>query len=100
MEQAQELRVLRNECREFMTGSTEIIGEATQEAFFRNMISTGLVEGILLREDEVPVAYALLFPDRENAEYGWLSAGVTESARGRGIGLAGLMPVTPMGLQR
>jgi ribosomal protein S18 acetylase RimI-like enzyme len=82
--QAQELRVLRNECREFMTRDTAEISEEQQQDFFFSHLG-GPVRAWLLRENSHAVAYGVL---RDDGEHLWLSCGVTEHARGRGLGTA------------
>ena len=98
--EAEELRLLRNECASFMTGSTEPISEEQQHRFFWEKLLPKVVDGYLLYEGDVPVAYSLLFPDQNHDSQGWLSAGVTESARGKGYGSIVIEAVTCRGLDR
>lgn len=93
--QSQELRVLRNECREFMTGSTAEISEARQRVFFGTHIVPGLVHAWLLRRDGKAVAYTLLRPAEDGAL--WMSCGVAAAARGSGLGTLAVSLVTAMG---
>lgn len=82
--QALELRRLRNECRQYMTGSTAEISEAQQREFFSTQIQPGRVHAHLLRRDGSAVAYATLRPDDTGTL--WLSCGVAGNARGSGLG--------------
>lgn len=92
--QAQELRALRNECREYMTGDTAEITREQQLEFFETRILPGDVRACLLRRDGRAVAYGVLRKDRAG---GWLmSCGVTASARGQGLGTAVVRMVTAM----
>ena len=58
LEAAEDLRVLRNECAEWMTRDTSQITPGQQRAFYEQKIATGKVEGFLMFDDE-PVAYGL-----------------------------------------
>jgi RimJ/RimL family protein N-acetyltransferase len=100
LEQAQEVRLIRNECRMFMTGSTDVISREQQREFFDRRIATGEVNALLIREEPYVVAYGLLFPDEEHSDRGWLSAGVIGSSRGYGYGRAIIESITQMGLDR
>jgi hypothetical protein len=84
LEKAQELRVLRNECAEWMTGDTGQISPEQQEKFYREKLVTGLVEGYLAYDGDEPVAYGLLVWDDEHRV--WSSHGVKTTRRGAGIG--------------
>jgi ribosomal protein S18 acetylase RimI-like enzyme len=91
--QAKELRRLRNECREFMTGDTAEISTARQVIFYEQQILAGVVRAVLLRRGERAVAYGLLRLDGD----GWaMSCGVTASERGQGLGTAVVRMVTAM----
>ena len=83
-EMAEELRLLRNACAEWMTGSTEEISASQQRAFFSEKIATGAVDAFLVYSNAVPVAYGILLwgPDGR----AWSSTGVSPAARGRGLG--------------
>lgn len=93
LEKAQHMRVLRNEARYWMTGGTTEITEEQQEEFFRNRLVTGEIAALLLYEDDVPVAYALL-------RDGWMSCGVGEQYRGRGLGTLIVTAITAAGTMR
>jgi ribosomal protein S18 acetylase RimI-like enzyme len=86
LEQAQQLRVLRNQCAGWMTRDTAQITEAQQETFYRDKLATGRVDGFLALDDGEPAAYGLLVWDKRGRA--WSSTGVAESARGRGLGRA------------
>ena len=81
---AETLRVLRNECAEWMTKDTTEITPERQRAFFKNKIATGLIEGFLMYADGDPVAYGLLIWDDQHRA--WSSTGVKASSRGQGYG--------------
>jgi len=85
LEAAEVLRVLRNECAEWMTRDTSQITPGQQRAFYEQKIATGKVEGFLMFDDE-PVAYGLLIWDGEGRA--WSSTGVRASRRGEGFGEA------------
>jgi RimJ/RimL family protein N-acetyltransferase len=92
--QAEELRRLRNECREYMTGDTTEISTGQQVKFYEERILAGTVRAVLLRCDGRAVAYGLLRPG--NGAPGWMSCGVTARMRGRGLGTAVVRAVTAM----
>lgn len=96
LDQAQELRVLRNECRAFMTRDTSEISEEQQAEFFTGRIQPGAVKAFLLREDGRAVAYAILRPAGDGTL--WMSCGVTGDARGRGLGTVVVRLATTAGL--
>jgi hypothetical protein len=84
VEKAQELRILRNECAEWMTRDTDPISPEQQEKFFAEKLATGAVDGFLMYADGKAVAYGLLIwgPDGR----AWSSTGVKISERGNGYG--------------
>jgi ribosomal protein S18 acetylase RimI-like enzyme len=84
--QAEDLRVLRNECAEWMTNDTSQITPERQREFFADKIATGKVEGFLMRAGGQPVAYGLLVWDDEGCA--WSSTGVSVNQRGKGYGSA------------
>lgn len=83
--QAEELRGLRNECREFMTRDTAEITADQQREFLAGPLADGTAWAYLLRvaRDASAVAYGML---RDGGDCLWLSCGVTGTARGRGYG--------------
>jgi len=81
---AEALRVLRNQCAEWMTRDTSPISPERQERFYREKIATGDVEGFLLLADGKPVAYGLLAWDGQGRA--WSSTGVAADRRGEGFG--------------
>ncbi len=83
-EQAEILRVLRNECAEWMTWDTSLITPERQQEFYRQKIVTGKIEGFLMFADAVPVAYGLLIWDDQHRA--WSSTGVKAAGRGQGFG--------------
>lgn len=91
--QAQELRTLRNQCREQMTRDTAEITLEQQARFYEDAILSGKVTAVLARRDGVAVAYGLLWPGPGEV---WLSCGVAESARGKGLGEAIVRYVTAL----
>ena len=86
LERAEALRVLRNECAEWMTRDTGQITPERQRVFYAEKIATGRVEGFLMLDDGEPVAYGLLIWD--DGGRAWSSTGVKAAARGRGFGRA------------
>ena len=85
-DRAEQLRVLRNECAEWMTRDTRPVTKSRQRVFFEEKNATGRVEGFLMFDGEDPVAYGLLIWDEEGRA--WSSTGVTPSRRGEGFGEA------------
>ena len=83
---AEQLRVLRNECAEWMTRDTSPISAAKQRRFFDEKIATGQIEGFLAFDGDDPVAYGLLIWDEQGRA--WSSTGVAVSRRGQGLGAA------------
>jgi hypothetical protein len=86
LEKAEELRVLRNECAEWMTKDTSYISPEKQRVFFWEQLDTGYIEGFLMYDDGNPVAYGLLIWDRQVFGRAWSSTGVKISERGKGYG--------------
>ena len=85
-ERAEQLRVLRNECAQWMTWDTSLISPERQQQFYRDKIGTGKIEGFLMFADADPVAYGLLIWDGEGRA--WSSTGVSAARRGEGFGRA------------
>jgi ribosomal protein S18 acetylase RimI-like enzyme len=83
---AEMLRVLRNECAEWMTRDTSQITPEQQREFFRARIATGQVEGFLMADGAEPVAYGLLVWDEQGRA--WSSTGIKADRRGQGLGWA------------
>jgi hypothetical protein len=81
---AEELRVLRNECAEWMTKDTSYITPSRQETFYREKIATGKTGGFLACDGPDPVAYGLLVWDGQGRP--WSSTGVAVARRGEGLG--------------
>jgi GNAT superfamily N-acetyltransferase len=88
LEKAEELRVLRNECAEWMTKDTSQISAQQQRVFYWKKLATGRIEGFLMYDDNVPVAYGLLIWDEKVFGRAWSSTGVKTSERGKGYGRA------------
>lgn len=88
VEEAEELRILRNECAEWMTKDTSFISPDKQRVFFWEKLATGLIEGFLAYDDSESVAYGLLIWDGKVFGRAWSSTGVKASARGKGYGKA------------
>jgi hypothetical protein len=84
LKRAEQLRVLRNECAEWMTKDTSVITPERQHEFYRQRVETGQVEGFLMFDDQVPVAYGLLIWDDQGRA--WSSTGVKAARRGEGFG--------------
>ena len=83
-EQAEELRGLRNECREHMTRDTAEITPERQREFLAGPLADGTARAYLMRRAAGPaVAYGML---RDDGTCLWLSCGVTAAERGRGLG--------------
>jgi GNAT superfamily N-acetyltransferase len=85
---AEVLRVIRNECAEWMTNSTEQITAEQQREFYESRIASSprTIEGSILYDDYAPVGYAyLVWDDWGNP---WSSTGVLASMRGMGYGKA------------
>ena len=94
LEQAQELRRLRNECRDFMTRDTGRVGKDAQREFFSAQIAPGAVRAWLVYAGHTPAGYGLL---RAAEGCWWLSCGVAAPYRGRGIGSMLVRLVTEAG---
>lgn len=86
LDRAEALRVLRNECAEWMTRDTGQISAERQREFYAQKIATGKIEGFLMLDDGNPVAYGLLVWD--GGGRAWSSTGVKAAARGAGFGRA------------
>lgn len=87
---AEMLRVLRNQCREWMTGNTDVIEYEDQQRWFAGIRPRDWRIFLYLdtpwpnvTDTFDAVAYGLL---RLEGERWWLSFGVTEGRRGQGIG--------------
>lgn len=81
---AEALRVLRNECAEWMTRDRSQIAPDRQRKFYEQKIATGMIGGFLILDGTEPVAYGLLVPDEQGRV--WSSTGVKASRRGEGFG--------------
>jgi ribosomal protein S18 acetylase RimI-like enzyme len=93
-DQAEELRLLRNECREYMTGDTAEIAPRQQKQFLDQQIRPGRVHAWLLRVEGDAAGYALLRPGNRGEL--WMSCGVAAAQRGRGLGVLTVDLVTAM----
>lgn len=94
---AQELRQLRNECRHWMTGSTAEVTEEQQREWFGTQVATNRIHAWLLRIEGTALAYAILRP--AGGPGWWLSCGVAENARRRGLGTLIVRLATDAGLR-
>lgn len=84
---AQTIRVIRNECREFMTRNTSFLTEEDQEAWF-NSLDFDTFKPILLCLSEndgpsIPVGYGYVKIDNGKA---YLTGGLIATHRNRGYG--------------
>ena len=95
LEQAQELRHLRNECRAWMTRDQRIVSGPAQKGFYGSQIVSGASKAWLLRHDGDAVAFGLL---RASEGCWWLTCGVAGLYRDRGLGLAVVRLATTAGL--
>lgn len=95
LEQAQELRRLRNQCAAFMTRDPRRVSKDRQREFFGTQIAPGAVRAWLLRHDSEAVAYGLL---RAAEGSWWLSCGTAATHRGQGLGLVIVRLATAAGL--
>jgi ribosomal protein S18 acetylase RimI-like enzyme len=86
---AESLRVMRNECRKYMTRHTDLITAEQQSAWFLSLDRTRLVPFLFVESWHgacfLPVGYGVV--RRENG-YSVLSGGLTEDYRGNGLGKA------------
>ena len=96
--QTQELRQLRNECRDQMTRDTAEIGLGQQSRFYEDQILSGRVTAVLARREGRAVAYGVLWPGGTwpAPDELWLSCGVSATARGKGLGIAIVRYVTAL----
>jgi RimJ/RimL family protein N-acetyltransferase len=69
------LRVLRNECRKFMTGDTKVVSKKKQAAWWAEAPRRALLWG----ND------AFVYIKREDG-VNWITLGISKEARGTGIG--------------
>jgi ribosomal protein S18 acetylase RimI-like enzyme len=86
-EDAISMRVLRNQCREFMTNDTSYLTVSTQRVWFSNIYwpeyKKGNLRAYLGRGLFLDEAYGLC---RVGVGVVWLSGGVAEEVRGQGYG--------------
>lgn len=84
--EVEQLRVIRNECREFMTRSTDFITADMQAKWWS--WKSYLVEAFLFSLDDVTVGYGLMSgnPAGHPAGHGALSGGLLPDYRGLGHG--------------
>lgn len=78
-EDVESLRRLRNECREFMTGSTKAITKAQQAKWWA---AEARLAYLLVDGDE-PLGFVYL---RREDGVPWITLGLTKKARGKGLG--------------
>lgn len=87
MNQAQEMRVIRNEVASFMTHNIDLIDHRSQALWFsrsyRPARKKGLMKAYLVKEGENYIGYGLI-QTKDNRK--WLTGGLIESARGKGYG--------------
>lgn len=88
LEKAEELRILRNECAEWMTRNTSQISAQAQRIFYWQKLATGKIEGFLMYDAGCPLAYGLLIWDEKVFGCAWSSTGVKAAERGKGYGKA------------
>lgn len=94
--QAEELRQLRNQCREFMTVNPGLtVTKDMQRAFFKSQITTGRVKVLLLRYGGAAVAYGLLRGGHDGNP--WMSCGVAAGSRGKSYGTVIVRAITELG---
>jgi len=79
-----QLRILRNECREFMTHDQREFGLRQQFGFWLYHQTLGY-RVYLLRQGDTPVAYGIIHHDKG---FDWISGGVAAAWRGKGYGKA------------
>lgn len=84
LEMAQELRLLRNDCAEWMTNDTSYISPERQEKFYREKIETKDIPAWLMYSDERVVAYGMLTFSADGRA--WSSTGVRPTERRQGFG--------------
>lgn len=90
---AETLRVLRNECAEWMTKDTTEITAERQEAFFKNKIATGLIEGWVMFSDDDPIGYGLLLQS-DDPQTLIMSCGLGAKYRDGGLGTSLVKMIT------
>ena len=88
-EDAQILRVLRNECKDFMTRSNKYITEDEQSLWFKNLdhnkYKLYLAISVFHGSIAVPVGFGILRLENDKV---LLTGGLSEEYRGRGYGKA------------
>lgn len=85
-EEAEQLRGIRNECKNFMTRDTGYIMEDQQQRWFKNLSSDIKIYLLHLVEHGVvssSIGYGLI---REEDGYSLISGGLLEQYRGKGFG--------------
>lgn len=85
-EEAETLRKIRNECKDFMTRDTTEITYEQQQKWFASLpdsFKIYLLYDIQLGVIGVPIGYGLI---REENDCYLISGGLTETSRGKGVG--------------
>lgn len=80
---AQAMRRVRNECREFMTSNTSEIGKFEQFTWWLRVGRSRDWRIYLLWNNDQPVGYGIL--RRKGCQW-WVTGGLVESSRGIGLG--------------
>lgn len=79
---AEAMRVIRNDCRAFMTNNTNEISHEQQVNWFKNLNREEL-HPLLFEVDSIPLGYAI---ERKIEDGWWLTAGILSAYRGKGYG--------------
>lgn len=90
---AQRMRVIRNECRLFLTGDQRELTEADQEQFYYNQIFGGKLWAALICHGDDAIAYCSVRAD-DLGVAGWVTAGVAEARRGESFGTMAICKAT------
>jgi ribosomal protein S18 acetylase RimI-like enzyme len=80
---AEMMRIIRNECREYMTNNTGHINLFSQIRWWRKIRNDPNWMPYLLWEENVPVGYGII---RFKTGMHWITGGIITERRGQGLG--------------
>lgn len=86
LEQAQIMREIRNECKDFMTKSTDYITEEQQEKWFNNLDKENIKMFLLCRLNDENVDILGFGYAKHDGDESYLTGGIREKYRGNKYG--------------
>jgi ribosomal protein S18 acetylase RimI-like enzyme len=86
-EKIEDMRIIRNDCRLFMTNNQNEISKSEQEKWFNELDNNYLIPFVFYKyfglTAQEPIGYAIIKNEKDSV---WLTGGLISSYRGKGIG--------------